>query len=75
MGKKKADNAPKYRPLTILLEEAQIDTLNAKSREDERSISWMLRKAVSEYLERNPLKQNKNSSTNAAIPSDSANDA
>ena len=45
MGKKKSETTP----LTILLTAAQYNALDKKSKADERSISWLVRKAINEY--------------------------
>lgn len=45
MGTKKSFNTP----LTILLTTAQYNALEKKSKADERSISWLVRKAIDEY--------------------------
>ena len=45
MGKKKSETTP----LTILLTAAQYNALDKKAKADERSISWLVRKAINEY--------------------------
>ena len=61
MGTKKSQNTP----LTILLTTAQYNALEKKSKTDERSISWLVRKAINEYYAKE-VKAEESSSTKDA---------